>query len=296
MGDRSGIEWTEATWNPTTGCDRTSPGCDRCYALAQAARLKAAGVAEYQHDGDERTSGPGFGYAEHPGRLDQPLRWQRPRRIFVNSMSDLFHKDATEAFIGEVFAVMAQARQHTFQLLTKRSQRMATSVASWYGSATAHQLLGGSGPIPNLWVGTSIESDRYCYRADHLRSTPAAVRFLSLEPLIGPLPSLDLTGIDWVIVGGESGPGARPMNPHWVLDLRDRCAVAGVAFMLKQWGEWRPCEDDEEDVPDAFVDATGRIVDPQSSSVSAGWPMRRVGKHRAGRLLSGVLHDEYPTL
>jgi protein gp37 len=247
MGDKSSIEWTEASWNVVTGCDRVSPGCQNCYALTMAARLKRMGQANYQTDGDPRTSGPGFGVAEHPHMLDQPLRWKRPRRIFVNSMSDLFHQEVTADFIASVFAIMAACPQHTFQILTKRPQRMAFLVASpefealvakWVEihDVDMNPALGWDGvrPLPGVWLGTSIESDRYTFRADHLRATPAAVRFISAEPLLGPLPSLDLGGIKWLIAGAESGHGARPMAADWVRDLRDRCAAAGVPLFVKQ--------------------------------------------------------------
>lgn len=224
----SRIEWTEATWNPVTGCDRTSPGCDNCYALKMAGRLKLMGQAHYQADGDPRTSGPGFAVTCHPDALDLPPRWRKPRRVFVNSMSDLFHADVPSTFIRSVFRVMERCPQHTFQVLTKRPQRMRAWVDA-NNEITVPTLL-------NVHLGTSIESDRYTFRANHLRATPAAVRFLSLEPLLGPLPSLDLTGIDWVIVGGESGPGARPMQLDWVRDIRDRCAAAGVPLFVKQLG------------------------------------------------------------
>ena len=226
------IEWTDETWNPTTGCDRVSPGCDNCYALTMAARLKGMGQAKYQNDGDPRTSGPGFGLTCHPDALDVPRRWRKARRVFVNSMSDLFHPEVPSSFVAQVFDVMRDCPQHTFQILTKRPQRMAElGCGATFGEAKG---------APNVWLGTSIESDRYAFRADHLRDTPAAVRFLSLEPLLGPLPSLDLTGIDWVIVGGESGLASRPMNPAWVRDLRDRCVDADVAFFFKQWGGRTP--------------------------------------------------------
>lgn len=240
MGDKTGIEWTDATWNPVTGCDHVSPGCDHCYAEQMAKRL--AGRAGYPADEP-------FRLTLQPDRLDQPLRWKRPRRIFVNSMSDLFHQGIPEDYIAQVFDVMVQARQHEFQVLTKRPQRMAKVLVD--RPATPEEVdagcelgiwpgiwdrVSGGTPAPNVWLGTSIESDRYCFRADHLRATPAAVRFLSLEPLLGPLPSLDLTGIDWVIVGGESGAQARPMHPQWARDLRDRCLEAGVPFLFKQAG------------------------------------------------------------
>jgi protein gp37 len=247
MTDRSAIEWTQATWNPVTGCDRISPGCDHCYALTLAARLKAMGQAKYQTDGRPPTSGPGFGVAVHTGALAEPLRWRRPRRIFVNSMSDLFHARVPEAFIAEVFAVMAAAGHHIYQVLTKRPTRMARLLASdafpelvFQTAAHRHEVKTLTWPLPNVWLGISIELDRFCWRADRLRQTPAVVRFLSCEPLLGPLPSLDLAGIDWVIVGGESGPGARPMHPAWARQLRDQATAAGVAFFFKQWGGRTP--------------------------------------------------------
>lgn len=249
MADKTGISWTEATWNPTTGCDRISPGCDHCYALDMAARLKLMGSAKYQADGDPTTSGPGFKLTIHPETLDQPLRWTRPRLIFVNSMSDLFHQDVPIDFIAEVFTVMALADHHRFQVLTKRPQRMAQIVGSdmfWdmvqlKAEIRLEKKIGAEfvhidRPLANVWLGTTIENDRYAWRANYLRSTPAAVRFLSLEPLIGAVPSMNYEGIDWAIVGGESGPKSRPMDPDWVRDIRDQCAAAGTAFYLKQTG------------------------------------------------------------
>lgn len=223
----STIEWTDATWNPVTGCTRTSPGCDHCYALTMAARLKLMGSARYQNDGEPPLSGPGFKVTCHPDLLDEPLRWRKPRRVFVNSMSDLFHPDVPDEFIRRIFDVMCLTRRHTFQILTKRPQRMADLLGRWSSEGWFYTL-------PNVWLGSSIESDRYAFRADHLRATPAAVHFLSLEPLLGPLPSLDLAGIGWVIVGAESGRGARPMDLDWVRDIRDRCVTAGIPFFLKQ--------------------------------------------------------------
>jgi protein gp37 len=227
MGDRSSIEWTEATWNPTTGCDRTSPGCDHCYAMTLAKRLKAMGVAKYQRDGDARTSGPGFGVTLHPDALELPRRWANPRTVFVNSMSDLFHDEVPTEFILRVFEVMASTPRHTYQVLTKRSRRLT-------------KIAGELPWPPNVWMGVSIESDRYAFRANHLRAVPAAVRFLSVEPMLGPVPRLELSDIHWVIAGGESGPGARPLEREWVADLRDRCADDGVAFFFKQWGGRTP--------------------------------------------------------
>lgn len=227
MADRSAIEWTEATWNPTTGCDRVSRGCDNCYALTLAKRLKAMGSAKYQTDGDPRTSGPGFGVAVHEDSLTIPSRWRQPRMVFVNSMSDLFHAKVPTEFVEKVFEVMAATPQHTYQILTKRSLRL---------SRLAPRL-----PWPaNVWMGVSVEDESQLDRVDHLRTVPAAVRFVSAEPLLGPLDRIDLSGIDWLIAGGESGVDARPMDPAWVRALRDRCRAAGVAFFFKQWGGRTP--------------------------------------------------------
>lgn len=227
MSDRSGIEWTEATWNPSTGCDRISPGCDHCYALTLAKRLKAMGSAKYQTDGDARTSGPGFGVALHPDALDVPRRWRQPRVVFVNSMSDLFHAKVPLSFVQQVVQTMRDTPQHTYQVLTKRARRL--------------RLLSEQIEWPeNVWLGTSVESADELHRIGELRRVRAAVRFLSLEPLLGPLPSLDLSGIGWVIVGGESGSGARPMEPDWVRQIRDQSVEQGVPFFFKQWGGRTP--------------------------------------------------------
>jgi protein gp37 len=240
------IEWTGSTWNPTTGCDRISAGCDNCYALTLAKRLKAMGSAKYQTDGHPTTSGPGFGVAVHPDTLDEPLRWRKPRTVFVDSMSDLFHHQTPELFIGSVFDVMARTPQHTYQILTKRPARARSilngwAVNGWTWRRHDHRWCGPiDGPPPNVWIGASIESADHIGRADHLRRTPAAVRFVSAEPLLGPLAGLDLTGIDWLIAGGESGPDARPVNPDWVRDLRDRCTYSRVSFFFKQWGGRTP--------------------------------------------------------
>ncbi len=223
MSDRSAIEWTETTWNPVTGCDRVSIGCDNCYALSFAKRLKAMGQPKYQNDGDPRTSGPGFRLTLHPDVLEEPYRWRTPRLVFVNSMSDLFHPEVHLGFIRDAFGVMAETPRHTYQILTKRSQRLAA--------------VGPELDWPrNVWMGVSVETGRYAFRIDHLRTVPAEVRFISAEPLLGPLVDLDLSGIHWVIAGGESGPGARPMEEAWVLDLRDQCTAADIPFFFKQWG------------------------------------------------------------
>jgi protein gp37 len=223
MSDRSRIEWTEATWNPTTGCDRVSAGCDNCYALTLARRLKAMGSAKYQNDGDARTSGPGFGVTVHESTLTAPLRWRTPRVVFVNSMSDLFHARVPAAFVARVFEVMAATPQHTYQVLTKRATRL-------------RRLSPDLPWPPNVWMGVSVENSDVADRVAELRQVPAAVRFLSCEPLLGPLDGVDLDGIGWVIAGGESGPGARPMDPAWVRQLRDACVSRGVQFFFKQWG------------------------------------------------------------
>lgn len=277
---KSAIEWTTDTWNPVTGCDRVSPGCAHCYALDLAARLKGMGQARYQRDGDPKTSGPGFGLTLHPDKLDEPLRWRKPRMVFVNSMSDLFHEEIPDEYIAQVFAVMACAPQHTFQVLTKRPERMRDLLKSWrfckltmqaihdvarkVGISNAFiiaEIVNESfAELPNVWLGTSIENRRFVGRADVLRETPAAVRFVSAEPLLGPLvheegcldddgrsfwfdgysgPELDLAGIDWLIVGGESGPQHRHIDPEWVRDLRDACG-ADTAFFFKQWGGRTP--------------------------------------------------------
>jgi protein gp37 len=227
MSGPSAIEWTEATWNPVTGCDRVSPGCAHCYALDLSARLKRFGQAKYQRDGARASSGPGFAVTLHPQTLEVPLRWKRPRVIFVNSMSDLFHEEVPLEFIEAIFDVMARAEQHVFQILTKRHERMLELATSL--------------PWPaNVWMGVSIENRRFAHRADHLRAVPAAVRFISAEPLLGSLADLDLDCIDWLIAGGESGPKHRPVKEKWLTDLRDMCLRAEVPFFFKQWGGPRP--------------------------------------------------------
>lgn len=214
----SAIEWTDATWNPVTGCTQVSPGCDHCYALTFAERFR--GVPNHPYE-------QGFDLKLWPGRLELPRRWKKPRRIFVNSMSDLFHADVPDEFIRHVFDTMVQANQHTYQILTKRPQRLAR--------------LGQSLPWPpHIWMGVSVESNDYAWRADYLRRIPAAVRFISAEPLIGPVDKLNLEDLHWVITGGESGYGHRPCDPDWVRDVRDRCTTAGVAYFHKQWGGRTP--------------------------------------------------------
>ncbi len=214
MADKSAIEWTEATWNPVTGCDKVSPGCAHCYAEAFAERWR--GIADHPYE-------QGFDLRIWPNRLGQPLRWKRPRMIFVNSMSDLFHEKIPADFIQEVFSSMEEAHWHTFQILTKRPERVVemADTLSW---------------PENVWMGVSIENRRFVHRADLLREVNAAVRFISAEPLLGPLDGLNLSEIDWLIAGGESGFRHRPVQADWIRSLRDRCESDGVAFFFKQWG------------------------------------------------------------
>ncbi|MBA3404982.1 MAG: phage Gp37/Gp68 family protein [Gemmatimonadaceae bacterium] len=214
MAQGSDIEWTESTWNPVTGCNKISPGCKHCYAERMAERLHAMGQPNYRN---------GFRLTLQPNMLELPLQWKRPQTIFVNSMSDLFHKNVSLDYIQRVFDVMRRAHWHRFQVLTKRADRLASIDAELSWPA-------------NVWMGVSVENADYIDRIDDLRRTRAAVKFLSLEPLLGPLPGLDLRGIDWAIVGGESGPGARPMDAAWVTAIRDQCLAADVAFFFKQWG------------------------------------------------------------
>ncbi|MCP9491412.1 MAG: phage Gp37/Gp68 family protein [Solirubrobacteraceae bacterium MAG38_C4-C5] len=218
MSDNSAIEWTEATWNPVTGCSKVSPGCAHCYAETFAERWRGVPGHSYEQ---------GFDLRLWPERLEQPLRWKRPRMIFVNSMSDLFHEDIPVDYLLDVFGVMRAAEQHTFQVLTKRHERLRqlAPLLPW---------------PPNVWMGVSIENRRFVDRADALRETPAAVRFISAEPLLGPLDGLDLSEIDWLIAGGESGPHHRPPSIDWLRELRDRCVDDRVAFFFKQWGGPRP--------------------------------------------------------
>ena len=217
------IEWTDVTWNPVTGCDRIDRACGECYALPMAGRLKAMGSPRYQHDGDPRTSGPGFGVTPHHDLLRLPLTWRKPRRVFVNSMSDLFHGKVSLSFIQQVFATMEQAHWHQFQVLTKRIHR-------------ALQLAASLPWPPNVWLGTSIGTADRLRNIGELRQIPASLRFLSLEPLLEPLPPLDLADIHWVILGGESGPHARPLVLDWLRALRDQCQAHGVPVFVKQLG------------------------------------------------------------
>ena len=222
MAENSSIEWTDTTWNPVTGCTKISAGCDNCYAARFSERFR--GVPGHPFE-------TGFDLTLRPERLTQPLGWKRPRMIFVNSMSDLFHKEIPRAHIAAVFDTMEQADWHTYQVLTKRSSLLRKFINARYKArrAPAH-----------MWFGVSVENAQATSRIAHLQQANAGVRFLSIEPLIAPVGRLDLAGIDWVIVGGESGPGARPMEPGWAVDIRDQCVAAGVAFFFKQWGGRSP--------------------------------------------------------
>lgn len=326
MGDKTGIEWADSTWNPITGCDKVSPGCDRCYAETFAERWRGT---------PEHYFANGFDVQLRPNKLDLPLRWTRRRKVFVNSMSDLFHDKVPDEYIARVFAVMALAPQHTFQVLTKRHGRMRSLLSSddfrsevtqtFVGWAvedlslkTGHleSATGDWWPLPNVWLGVSAEDQqRADLRIPALLDTPAAVRFVSAEPLLGPI-NLHTDPIeagspfwgsqlDWVIVGGESGPGARPMHPDWARSLRDQCVAAGVPFLFKQWGEWVPerLGLHGNNAPAAFL-STGGVVRPLINGKPACPPMapagdmtiRRVGKKRAGRELDGRTWDQYPGL
>ena len=229
MGTLSKIEWTEVTWNPVTGCTKISHGCKHCYAERMAKRLQAMGMPKYSH---------GFQSTTHESALQEPFKWKRPTVVFVNSMSDLFHKAIPTEFIQQVFEVMNETPQHTYQVLTKRPSRV-------------YQLDAKLEWTPNIWLGTSVESERWLPRMDWLKATSAKTKFLSLEPLLGPLPSLDLAGIDWAIVGGESGPGARPMEADWAREIRDNCVANQVPFFFKQWGG-------------VFKKRTGRVLDDRT--------------------------------
>lgn len=270
MAEHSSIEWTDASWNPVTGCTKVSPGCAHCYAETFAERWRGVPGHPYEQ---------GFDLRLWPERLSLPLTWKRPRRIFVNSMSDLFHPQVPAAFVERAFGVMVQASWHTFQVLTKRAERMAD--------------LAPSLPWPsNVWAGVSIENSRFVGRADVLRRVPASVRFISAEPLLGRLDGLDLSGIHWLIAGGESGPRARPTHPDWVRDLRDRCQAANVAFFFKQWGAHRPAGPDDGRV--LAVDGRGRRVALAHTVAGEAVLLCRVGKGSAGRLLDGRTWDQFP--
>jgi protein gp37 len=337
MADRTSIEWTRgedgspgATWNPVTGCTEVSPGCDNCYAKTFAERWRGTPGHPYEH---------GFDLTLRPARLDQPLRWKRPRRIFVNSMSDLFHDKISADFIAQVFGVMAASPVHTFQVLTKRHGRLKSLLnepgfaevafdhARAYGYAKYDQnrTMEGFWPLRNVWLGVSVEDQRWAdIRIPALLDTPAAVRWISAEPLLGPvdlasyLPvaegeickahwswmcGVGRTGrcqserLRWVVAGGESGPGARPMHPDWARSLRAQCQQAGVPYLFKQWGAWVPTDGTRQ-----YPYGPGGLawILPDGSRAEPGAPggvwMRRAGKTPAGRELDGATHDEYPAV
>ncbi|MCC6470769.1 MAG: phage Gp37/Gp68 family protein [Alphaproteobacteria bacterium] len=249
MAASTAIEWTDATWNPVTGCTKLSPGCDNCYAERFAERFR--GVLGHPFEN-------GFDLQLRPERLEQPLRWREPKMIFVNSMSDLFHKEVPFAFVDRVFDTMENARWHKFQILTKRSSRLRDYVNARYRAAIAPS---------HIWLGTSIEDGARKSRVRHLQAASASIRFLSIEPLLGPIGPIDLSGIHWVIVGGESGPRARPLQPEWVREMRNQCTAAKVPFFFKQWGGLRP-------------KSGGRTLDGREWSE---WPTAEVPINRSGR-------------
>lgn len=338
MGDNSKIQWTDASWNPVTGCTRVSPGCDHCYMMAQWPRLHGMGVKGYEGESDQ--------VHLHPDRLDIPLHWQRPRKIFVCSMSDLFHPRVPIEFIAKVYAAMLRAKQHTFQVLTKRPGRAASiypqlaelvrlelEQGAWSSIPPGDRLgdwwkqANSLWPLPNVWVGTSVESAKYLPRLDVLARVPAPVRFVSCEPLLGPLdlrpwlmpdkrpihsfaenqarqmedlmpgvgqPLRRAGKVHWVIVGGESGAGARPMYPGWPSDIRDQCLEAGVPFFFKQHGEWRPLVSEPLPIGKRYV-----RVDPDGNLGTQHPNYRlvaRVGRNAAGALLDGHEHKEMPNV
>ncbi|MGW5003194.1 phage Gp37/Gp68 family protein [Streptomyces hydrogenans] len=295
MSDTTTIEWTDTTWNPVSGCTKISAGCDHCYAETIAERFR--GTAAFPR---------GFDVQLRPDKVNAPLTWRKPRRVFVNSMSDLFHADVDQSWITDIFAVIAAARRHTFQLLTKRHARMRHLLNDPTFVDHVRSRAHGKGlpadawqwPLPNLWLGVSVENQQWAdIRIPALLDTPAAIRWISAEPLLGPV---DLTqfvgqehGLDWVVAGGESGTGARPAHPDWFRSLRDQCATANVPFFFKQYGAWHPTgwlviggprEKNHAMVGDP-VDNLGHRVEVQ-----------RVGKKAAGRHLDGRTHDDYPAI
>lgn len=312
MSDGTSIEWTDATWNPLVGCTKVSAGCDRCYAEGVVNRFAGTSSA-FPSRFDVVTM-------RDDRMLTQPLRWRRPRRVFVNSLSDLFHADVPDEFIAEVFAVMALTPRHTFQLLTKRHARMRSLLSSSRfkvlveNRVLKRNVYAGqpTWPMPNVWLGVSVEDQNWAdIRIPALLDTPAAVRWISAEPLLGPVDLADHLDelerdrtLDWVVVGGESGPGARPMHPRWARELRDQCAAARVPFLFKQHGNWLPGSDPRH--RQAVVAHTGETIEPVAALWTAphaydadlnrmDWAVvHHVGKKAAGRHLDGHLHDGYP--
>ncbi len=279
MSEHSTIEWTDATWNPVTGCTKVSEGCRNCYMARTVPRQKL----------------DPWKVTLHPDRLEVPLHWRRPRKVFVNSLSDLFHEDVPDEFIQAVFTTMSHAKHHTFQILTKRPRRMRNVIDDWKKRGLV--LREGYGAIlPNVWLGTSVEDQQtYKERVPYLALTPAAFRFISFEPILSDVGDLMLDGVfggayDWAIVGGESGPGARPMHPDWVRSIRDQCQAANVPLFFKQWGEWAPETNlDPLDHMDAIT-----INNACCHIFEEGVRSYRVGKKRAGRLLDGQTHSAFP--
>jgi protein gp37 len=291
VSDGSSIEWTESTWNPIRGqnarhtCARISPGCDNCYA-ATMTRRGLMGTAPIDYGTGETLN--------DPARLDeaalmQPHRWRKPRRVFVCSMTDIAGAWVEREWFHAMMTVMAETPRHTYQILTKRPSRLKMLIEWFQEDAPGF----GPYPLPNLWIGTTIESDQYAWRANRLRETPAAVRWISAEPLLSGLPSLDLTGIDWLVAGGESGPGSRPMSPGWVRDLRDRCQQSGTSFFFKQWGSWAPYQY----VGSGVQGREKRLPESNGANYAQtdGHWMVRLNKKVTGRLLDGVTHDAYPS-
>jgi len=346
MSDKSGIEWTDATWNPIVGCSLVSPGCTNCYAMKMAARIVAmnegahkasvardpewGAIGESHYEGITQPSKAGPVWTGKIGVVDdyaftKPLRWKRPRRIFVNSMGDLFHESIPDEAIDRVFAVMALAPQHTFQVLTKRSARMRAYcsdpgvrdriIAAMYALGAVHAAI--PWPLPHVWAGVSAEDQpRADERIPDLLATLAPVRFVSAEPLLGPIDFTSMPRksgeglmrpldgrfrtLDWIIVGGESGPGARPMHPDWARSIRDQCVDAGVPFFFKQWGEWK--EVATYPIAKGARDGVAGMIEPHNERGVWGGTksprvlikIERVGKRAAGRLLDGVEHNAYP--
>ena len=354
MADKTGIEWTEATWNPLVGCSLKSPGCTNCYAMSMAARIqRMTPGSHYVGTTQKSKAGPvwtGLVKLAPDHILTQPLRWSRPRKIFVNSMSDLFHESVPDEWIDRIFAIMALAPQHTFQVLTKRSERMReymSAADTRFRVRTEYKALPAQGtalsrqlshlplwPLPNVWLGVSVEDQaRADERIPDLLATPAAVRWISAEPLLGELDlesawhgenALDSecwgdcawcknglpplhncqrgqgdwekgrSGLDWVVAGGESGRKARPMHPDWARSIRDQCAAAGTPFLFKQWGEFHPADQVKNAEQIAATGDIGRALrDGHAHAFDDQWTWR-IGKKRAGRLLDGIEHNGYP--